>query len=360
MRLAGPGDPAASGGAGPLTTRAVAFATSPVASGGTSGDRGDVVGGALALAVDLAAQEPWVGEGATPDLWECLATLGAADLSAARAVEPHLDALTILHQAGLDELAPAGSTWGVFAAEGPGVRLEATPDGAADGGWRLSGVKPWCSLAGRLSHALVTAWTSPEDRRLFAVDLRAPGVRADAAWSALGLPDVPSGPVAFDAVPAVPVGKAGWYLRRPGFAWGGASVAACWHGGVVGLARTLLTAAREPRRADDALLQRHVGAVDAWLDRSRQALAAAAAAIDAGRLDEREGAVVVARTRTTVAEAAERVLEHVAHALGPAPLAQDAAHARRVADLGLYVRQHHPDRDVASLGRKVLALPEGW
>jgi len=364
VRLAGPGDPAASGGAGPLTTRAVAFATSPVASTGTPDDRGDVVGAALDLAVDLAAQEPWVGEGATADLWECLATLGATDLSAARAVEPHLDARTILHQAGLGELAPAGSTWGVFAAEGPGVRLSASPAAAAGAAtaedWLLSGVKPWCSLAGRLSHALVTAWTSPEDRRLFAVDLRHPGVRADGAWSALGLTDVPSGPVSFDAVPAVPVGEAGWYLRRPGFAWGGASVAACWHGGVVGLARTLLVAAREPRRADDALLQRHVGAVDAWLDRSRQALAATAAAVDAGLLDEREGPVVVARTRTTVADAAERVLEHVAHALGPAPLAQDAAHARRVADLGLYVRQHHPDRDVASLGRKVLALPGGW
>ena len=47
-----------------------------------------------------------------------------------------------------------GRTWGVYAAEGPGVRLEAVDDGD---GWRLSGTKPWCSLAGVLDAALVTA-----------------------------------------------------------------------------------------------------------------------------------------------------------------------------------------------------------
>ena len=48
---------------------------------------------------------------------------GAADLTVARVLEPHLDALAILAQAGV----PADSgTWGVFAAEGPGEPLRAT------------------------------------------------------------------------------------------------------------------------------------------------------------------------------------------------------------------------------------------
>lgn len=54
--------------------------------------------------------------------------------------------------------------------------------------------------------------------------------------------------------------------------------------------------------------------------------------------------------RAVVARAVDDTLTHVAHALGPAPLAQDADHAKRVADLGLYVRQHHAERDDASLG----------
>ena len=347
MRLGGPGVP------GPLALAAVAFVESAEREPSV-----DPVGDALVLAGRLAAERPFVGEGGTADLWEALATLAAHDLAVARTVEPHVDALTILHQAGLDDLAPAGSTWGVFAAEGPGVRLEARAD--ATGAWRLSGTKPWCSLAGRLSHALVTAWVSHDERRLFAVDLGDPGVRPSDAWSALGLPTVPSGPVDLDDVPARPVGEAGWYLRRPGFAWGGASVAACWHGGATGLARALLEAARRPRSADDALTLQHVGAVDVRLDQARRALAMAAAAIDAGELDGSVGALEAARVRGTVARTAEDVLRHVAHALGPAPLAQDARHAQRVADLELYVRQHHAERDDVSLGRKVRDLAEPW
>jgi len=341
------------GGPGPLTRRAVAF----VEAGGEA-PSSDPVGDALVLAGRLAGERPFVGEGGTADLWEALATLAAHDLAVARTVEPHVDALTILHQAGRDALAPEGSTWGVFAAEGPGVRVTATE--GADGSWNLTGTKPWCSLAGRLSHALVTAWVSDDERRLFAVDLGDPGVHPSEAWAALGLPTVPSGPVDLDGVPAVPVGDAGWYLRRPGFAWGGASVAACWHGGAVGLARTLLEAARRPRSVDDALLLQHVGAVDVRLDQARRALATAAAAIDAGELDGAAGAIEAARVRGTVSRTAEDVLRHVAHALGPAPLAQDPRHAQRVADLELYVRQHHAERDDASLGRKVRDLAEPW
>jgi hypothetical protein len=55
-----------------------------------------------------------------------------------------------------------------------------------------------------------------------------------------------------------------------------------------------------------------------------------------------------------VADAVERTLTQVGHALGPAPLAFDEEHARRVADLQLYVRQHHAERDLAALGRAVL------
>jgi hypothetical protein len=45
----------------------------------------------------------------------------------------------------------------------------------------------------------------------------------------------------------------------------------------------------------------------------------------------------------------------VGHALGPAPLAFDEDHARRVADLELYLRQHHAERDLARLGEATLA-----
>jgi hypothetical protein len=59
--------------------------------------------------------------------------------------------------------------------------------------------------------------------------------------------------------------------------------------------------------------------------------------------------------RGTVARAVEEIVVRTGHALGPAPLALDAAHAKRVADLTLYVRQHHAERDQASLGSALVA-----
>ncbi|WP_413247964.1 acyl-CoA dehydrogenase [Sinomonas flava] len=308
---------------------------------------------ALALARSFGELAPAPGEGRTAELWDLLSVLGAAQLSVARVVEPHLDALAILRQAGLGDPEP-GSTWGVFAAEGRDVRLEAreTPDG-----WRLHGVKPWCSLAGALTHAVVTAHTGVAARRAFAVQLGSPGVDVlPSAWRALGLPGIPSGPVRFDDVPAEPVGADGWYLDRPGFAWGGIGVAAVWYGGAVGVARRLWDAAsvREP----DQIGQAHLGSADLALGSARAALASAAAAVDDGAAEDSAGALLALRVRGTVAAAAETVLGIVDHALGPAPLAFDPDHAQRVADLRLYLRQHHAERDAAALGRSLLAAGE--
>jgi alkylation response protein AidB-like acyl-CoA dehydrogenase len=317
---------------------------------------------ALRLALGVGRWLPLPGSGGTEQRWQALAALGAGDLTAASVTEAHTDALAILGEAAADPLAgPAAtadvgardeSTWGVFAAEGPDVRVDAR---LHEGRWLLTGTKPWCSLAGRLTHALITAHTAGGARRLFAIDLRSPAVRTtDQGWVARGLVDVPSGPIDLDDCPAVPVGPDNWYLRRPGFAWGGIGVAACWYGGAVALARTLrdALAAREP----DQIAAMHLGAVDAELAAARALLSITAAAVDAGAHED--SAVMAARVRTVVAAAAEDVLERVGHSLGPAPLARDDRHARRVADLQLYVRQHHAERDEAALGRAVLDLPD--
>ena len=185
-------------------------------------DAGDDVSAGIELAVDLGPEVPVPSGGETAKRWNVLASAAAGDVTAARVIEPHLDALAILAEAADDEVSPdlasvgadADSSWGVFAAEAPGVRLSATED--ADG-WRLDGVKPWCSLAGVLSHGLVTAHTDA-GRRLFAVGLREPGVGVqDGGWHARGLSTVVSGPVEFAAVRAVPVGSSGLVPVQTGF-----------------------------------------------------------------------------------------------------------------------------------------------
>ena len=308
---------------------------------------------ALALLPDLAAV-PLPGRGDTRGLWSTLASLAAVDLTVARVVEPHLDALAILDQGGCSPPA-ADTTWGVWAAHAPGARLEATRTDT--GSFLLHGTKPWCSLAQHVDHAVVTAHTSDTARRAFVVDLSHPGATHDdsSGWVSRGLRDLVSVATHYDAVPATPVGQDDWYLQRPGFAWGGMGVAACWYGAAVGLGRTLAAACG--RREPDQVALMHLGAVDARLHAAEVVLAQAATAVDAGRADGGAGALLAARVRGVVAATAEEVLTRVGHALGPGPLTSDAAHAARTADLTVYLRQHHAERDEAALGRAAL---DGW
>jgi hypothetical protein len=338
-------------------------------------DLGTDVPASVDWAVRIGDLVPGPGLGRTLELWETLASTAALDVGVARVLEPHLDALSILDQApdgtDLADLGDTPSSWGVFAAEGPGVRLEARPVG---GGWQLDGVKPWCSLAADLSHALVTAWT-PTGRRLFAVSLRDDGVRPETGpWVSRGLRQVVSAPVTFRSVRAIPVGDDEWYLTRPGFAWGGIGVAAAWWGGAVGVARDLFDALGE--REPDQIALAQLGAVDTSLRASRAAFLDAATVVDAppsaadraagghgdpvlgvmpGSAGAQTPSILARRVRGAVARTVEEVLTRSAHNRGPGPLTADERHARRVADLAVYVRQHHAERDDASLGKALLA-----
>jgi alkylation response protein AidB-like acyl-CoA dehydrogenase len=306
------------------------------------------VAGALRLARELALALPLPGSPGTLRLWDALARSASVDLTATRAIEPHLDAVGILRQAGVG--IPDGATFGVYAAEGPGGRLRATTNA---GEWTLTGTKPWCSLASTVTHALVTAWLDDDRRGLFLVRLGDAGVQVeDSAWVPSGLSLIRSGPLTLHAVRARPVGEPQWYLRRPGFAWGGIGVAAIWYGAAVGIAGRMLKAAAHD--ADDVTLL-HLGACDSALFAARSALLRAAQDITEGRVRPGEQWPYAVRVRDVCAQAVEAVLRHADHSMGPAPLTSDDAYARLVDDLRIYVRQHHAEHDQVTLGRALLA-----
>ncbi|MGI8532659.1 MAG: hypothetical protein ACR2KN_06610 [Geodermatophilaceae bacterium] len=224
--------------------------------------------------------------------------------------------------------------------------VEAVED---ESGWRLTGTKAWCSGAHTCTHALVTAHTGP-DRRLFAVALDAEhAVPVEDSWLAVGMAGSDSGSVTFSGAPAVPVGEPGRYVDRPGFWHGAIGVAACWYGGAAGVADTLLGQARAGRREPHALA--HLGAADTALHAAGTVLRAAADGIDADPFDRAgTGRVRAMRARAGVEAACTEVLARVGRATGAVPLAADRAHARRVADLTVFLRQSHAERDLAELG----------
>lgn len=310
-------------------------------------DRPIEVSAALRIATHLSAHRP--GGGRTFEYLQVLATLGFVDASLARIVEPHLDALAILDQAG----APVddGSTWGVYAAHAPGFALSARQ--GADG-WLLSGIKPWCSLAGRLSHAVVTAEAPDGGQRAFAVRLDPRHVEVlPTQWVSRGLALIPSGPIAVDQLPATPLGGSGWYVDRPGFAWGGIGVAAVWFGVALALRAQMLR--HVTRRDLQPIAAAQLGGVDEEMFAAATCLTYAAQAVDAGTGSP---VLLAQRVRAVVARTCENTLRTAGHLLGPGPLVGDEQYARRVADLGVYLRQHHGPRDLAYLGELCIADQE--
>jgi alkylation response protein AidB-like acyl-CoA dehydrogenase len=301
---------------------------------------------------------PLPGGGRTWERWAVLADLAGEDLSLARLSEGHADALAILAELGPAESGtappPAGSRWGVWAAQPPGPGLTAS---RAAGGWRLDGIKRYCSGAHSCTHALVTA-AAADGSRLFAVATEDLAPVAG-TWPATGMAGSDTLDVEFTDIPGEPVGEPGGYTERPGFAHGGAGVAACWYGGARGVGQTLLTAAAKRDIGPHALA--HLGAVDIALQTARDSLARAAAEIDADPADREHGGWRRAlRMRALVEATATEVMARVGRALGAGPLGHDQAHGRRVADLTVYLRQHHAERDLAELGALAVEAGVSW
>ena len=242
----------------------------------------------------------------------------------------------------------------MWAANPPGPKLQAVRTRA---GWQLRGTKRYCSGAWSCTHALVTA-AAPDGMRLFAVTT---GSLAPilGTWPATGMAGSDTLDVGFPGIPARPVGPPEAYASRPGFAHGGVGVAACWYGGARTVGSTLLTAAAQRDVGPHALA--HLGAVDVALRAARSALDEAADDIDADPADLKDGGRLRAlRVRALVEAVATQVMHHVGRALGAEPLCHDAAHSRRVADLTVYLRQHHAERDLAKLGTMIAQRGTAW
>jgi alkylation response protein AidB-like acyl-CoA dehydrogenase len=257
---------------------------------------------------------PMPGHGATLARWQALGAVAAHDLALVKLYEGHTDALAILTE--LEGPPPEdGSAWAVWAAEPPDAKLR------ANGDCRLSGTKAWCSGAASVTHALVTAWNERDESVLAAVDLRQPGVTVtESGWKAVGMQASASVDVRFENVPARQIGAPRAYLERPGFWQGGAGIAACWFGATAALLRETA----------------------AFIDRTPKA----------------DAMLPTMRARLGAEHAGSLVMAHAGRALGAGPLCRDSHFAHLMADLPVFIRQSHAERDEASLAQRVMEQPE--
>lgn len=292
------------------------------------------------------ADLPLPGRGHTLARWRALARIGGTDLALAKLFEGHTDAKAILAELHARAVDKPG-TWGVWAAEPPSARVRIV--GADGDRVMLEGVKAWCSGALQIDHALLTAWDQDDRPQLVAVSLDQPALSMHSLdWQARGMAGTASVNVALQGAIGQPVGASGEYLQRRGFWHGGAGIAACWYGAAQALAEYLRKACGG--RSPDAHAEAHLGAVDAALCGAGAALRECAAWIDAHPQADAE--LIVRRTRAQVESAVEQVQRHVGRALGATPFCRDPHFARLSADLPVFIRQSHAERDLAELGRQ--------
>lgn len=290
-------------------------------------------------------QLPLPGGGRTLARFSRLAQVAGHDLRLCKLFEGHTDALAIIAELG-SPLPPLGSTWGMWAAEPPNAKVQVHQEGQR---LLLQGRKAWCSGAAVVSHGLLTAWDAQGSQQLVAVQMDQPGITVtDDGWNAVGMAATGSVEVVFDGAGAIAVGGPGDYLARPGFWQGGVGIAACWYGAAQRLAEVL----REhcSKRPDPHALA-HLGAVDSALNSAACVLRASAQQID--REPKADARQLAQQTRACIEETVEQVMRHVGRALGAGPYCKDPHFAQLMADLPVYVRQSHAERDLAALGEQV-------
>lgn len=309
----------------------------------------------FALLVRAGSLElPQPGSGATSARHRRLFEVARRDVAVARLAEAHADAVAILGEAG--RRPRPGCAYGVWAADDPSATLELT---AVDGdGWRLDGDKAFCTGAGIVARALATVRTT-RGVVLADLDVHRPSVAFDtSAWIATAFAETRTARATFRdhrLEPGDIIGPPGWYVDRVGFWHGACGPAACWAGGAAGLVDWMFEAnagrSAEPHR--DA----HAGALATLRWRMLSLLDAAGREIDEAPADRPAAHARALMVRHDVERAATEVIDRVGRAMGPRPLAFDAPVATRIAEVQLYVRQSHAERDLEQLGRLVLEQP---
>ena len=225
-----------------------------------------------------------------------------------------------------------------------------------DGKWHLAGSVRFCSGAGYIDRALVVA--APPDGAaplLLDVDLMDPRVQPHAdSWPALGMDVSASLEVTFHDLALAEEATVGPVASIPAVAGslGGAGVAAVWLGGAAGALDAAL-AALSPGPGLDPHRLAHIGALHAQLASTDALLALAARTIDSAPAADHS--LLVATCRSAAEKTAREVIDLVPRIVGPGPLCWDRHLAQHLADLQVYIRQHHAEADFAALGSAFLA-----
>jgi len=323
-------------------------------------------GGASELAAGLADARG-IPLGGRRDEHHRLLAAGAQDLAWGRLYEGHVNALQLIARLGdeaqrmraADDVAHGRlfGVWNTQAADG--VRI-----GAADAdGVTLSGRKTFCSGAGRVMRALITAAWPDGSAQLAVVPMdRVDVVIDESFWRPYGMEDSESYAVDFSGVRlrrSDLIGAPGEYERPPWFVAGASRFVAVQTGAVEQLAADFAAFVRRRRYHDDPIQLTRLGECTVaartaalWVD----ACADGWATFDEHPHAANEAALLatVDAARSAVERAALDVAERVERGVGARGLLETEPFARRLRDLRMYLRQPAIDATLLRVARAML------
>lgn len=274
---------------------------------------------------------------------ESIIDVGRMDLTLAKLAEAHWDAISILSEA--EKKINVNSIYAVWASEIPGKTLDVCQ--VDNNHWTLSGTKMFCSGAGIVSRALITAGDMMIDLDLS--ETNAPYFEiSNSQWKTAAFKDTKTATIFFKNCPFTHeeiIGKSQWYVAREGFWPGALGPAACWAGGAIGL----VDYAKTNPRSDSHTLA-HLAAMESNTWAMRAILQKAGHEVNCGTSNHHELALKV---RHLIEQLSTDVLTRFARAYGPYPLACDELIGRRYQELALFLRQNHAERDLEHLGNLI-------
>jgi len=305
----------------------------------------------------IQSKVPPMGEGQSAARLTFLTTVGRDDLSLARLIEGHLDATQILREA--KRPVDKQALYAIWASGGPADSLHITQTARTASGLELTGTKPFCSGSDIVDRALIYIYPNEQ---LVEVDMQAVGAvgRIDfdgKAWEAPTFSETHTWNVALRRFPITQdnyIGGYKWYFERPGFCLGALGPAACWTGGAMALVDSV-----RQRTLKDGHAKAHLGAMAALVCSMQSLLRWGAQQIDADPTNKSgqlfPSALVV---RHQIERGCTEILDRFGRTLGPRPYAFERDNSRRIAELTLYIRQCHAERDLEELGSYLGEHPE--
>ena len=271
---------------------------------------------------------------------EMLRLVGRGHLATGRLFEGHVNAVKLVVRYGgpavvarVADVARAGGLVGLWVTDGAeALRVR---------GGVLEGGKVFCSGAGHVGHALVTA--EGEDGTVMALVEVAEGRAQAGAMRLSGMRAAVTGRVELSGVVAEVVGGVGDYLRQPEFSAGAWRTSAVTLGGVEALVAVAVGELVRRGRAGNAHQAARIGAMlmaqeSAGLWVRKAARVAESAVEDAGDV-----AGYVNLARLAVERAGLEVIGLVQRGLGLGGLVAGHPAERLMRDLAVYLRQPAPD-----------------